>query len=715
MEKTLTDLEKEITCAVCHEHYTEPKVLPCLHCYCKQCVHRLAMAAGEGEPFFCPECRQSTTLPSGREEELKTAFPVNRLKSMYDKHKQILGQQMEVSCEVCRKIQAKAQSFCKQCDKWFCQDCVTYHTRMVAFFEGHEVVQHSFTRDDLQQRRIKYPNKCHIHSEPLKIFCYDCDKLVCCECVVVSHKGHRVQFSNIAAQELRAELLEDLKPVRQASNCLALAVKEVSDVEHGVESQKESITDAIQTYFNKLIYILEKHKVDLVKESEEKAEGKIYRLQQQRKLLSTAKEKLSRIIEYTEQCVENCSDEEIMSMHTDIARLVQQVAKEQHESSRDSLVPVEEADLGIELDCAETLQQLCQTKARIKQLSAVVSFKPPTSVKVNEKFETTVTATLDSINPVSSLSCNLKTVYDDTMVEVCTERRKCGEYTVSFTPTSRGRHELHLRVSGQPVRGGPFPIFVSISPTQLDKPIKVWENINKPSSIAVNSLGEIVIAECSGSILVYNSEGEQLKRVTPSQLEIGRLNGLALDKEDNIYYIDFSSEKIGKCNRNCSNIKVRDTKTVQRFGRRSIAVVRNLVMVIEFGNTGEILVFDKKLDYLRKIKGKDSTCLNYLTSNSKTLYVSKEHNAIQVLNSDGSTHNLDYCKDSSQEALDPYHLHVSGQFLYVNNRRDCTTVVLSTGGSYVATISSAGPMCVDKDGFLYVGDFWKESGIIYCY
>ena len=36
------DLEKEITCAICHEHYQEPKVLPCCHYYCKQCVYQLA-------------------------------------------------------------------------------------------------------------------------------------------------------------------------------------------------------------------------------------------------------------------------------------------------------------------------------------------------------------------------------------------------------------------------------------------------------------------------------------------------------------------------------------------------------------------------------------------------------------------------------------------------------------------------------------------------
>ena len=50
--KSLEQLEKEITCAVCQEHYTEPKILLCLHCYCKKCVYVLALRTGSRQPFL---------------------------------------------------------------------------------------------------------------------------------------------------------------------------------------------------------------------------------------------------------------------------------------------------------------------------------------------------------------------------------------------------------------------------------------------------------------------------------------------------------------------------------------------------------------------------------------------------------------------------------------------------------------------------------------
>ena len=50
-------LNEELTCAVCQDHFKEPKVLPCLHYYCKKCVADMIHRAG-GKPFSCPECRR---------------------------------------------------------------------------------------------------------------------------------------------------------------------------------------------------------------------------------------------------------------------------------------------------------------------------------------------------------------------------------------------------------------------------------------------------------------------------------------------------------------------------------------------------------------------------------------------------------------------------------------------------------------------------------
>ena len=49
-------VEEHLTCSVCLEPFKDPKVLPCLHSYCHQCIVNLAKNA-KSKTIDCPECR----------------------------------------------------------------------------------------------------------------------------------------------------------------------------------------------------------------------------------------------------------------------------------------------------------------------------------------------------------------------------------------------------------------------------------------------------------------------------------------------------------------------------------------------------------------------------------------------------------------------------------------------------------------------------------
>ena len=133
VEKGLEELDEEITCPVCQEHFREPKILPCLHYYCKECIRQLALRAGA---FACPECRRETVLPQNDPDQLPTAFFVNRMKELRTKMGKVQGK-MEAVCEMCSR--AKAEAFCRQCTEFICNDCVKLHG-VLKVFAGHKVV-----------------------------------------------------------------------------------------------------------------------------------------------------------------------------------------------------------------------------------------------------------------------------------------------------------------------------------------------------------------------------------------------------------------------------------------------------------------------------------------------------------------------------------------------------------------------------------------------
>ena len=380
VERNLEDLEKEITSAVCQEHFTDPKVLPCLHYYCKQCLFNLASKAGEGKPFSCPKCHQETTLPADGEKELKTAFSVNCLKSMYEKHKRIISKQ--VTCEICKNCKADGVAFCQQYDNFACQSCVQMHSVQVGLFEGHEVVPIEKLQDisaKTFQPKNQPVKKCLVHADQLKLFCFDCKKLTCRDCSIKDHKEHSVEFNSIVAQQKKVELLESVGSIELAKKYFCLALKEIGSTQEDIEAQKESVIFNVEAYFKELAQILETRKLELVQEAQENSRKRLESLVMLKRQLSSGCDKVDHIMAYTRQCVEYCSDDEVMSMHAEITQVVQEIAKDRH-ASEDSLMSAEKADMGVALDCSEALKQLCQTKIHIKQLSAniVVEEMPKT-------------------------------------------------------------------------------------------------------------------------------------------------------------------------------------------------------------------------------------------------------------------------------------------------------------------------------------------------
>ena len=68
------DVDKELTCAICLSRYETPKVLPCLHTYCKGCLGDLLAKSREPDRVTCPQCKEEHQLPEDGVDGFKTYF-----------------------------------------------------------------------------------------------------------------------------------------------------------------------------------------------------------------------------------------------------------------------------------------------------------------------------------------------------------------------------------------------------------------------------------------------------------------------------------------------------------------------------------------------------------------------------------------------------------------------------------------------------------------
>ena len=716
-EKSLKELEKEITCSICHEHYTQPKVLPCLHYYCKQCILKLSLIIGKDKPFCCPECCKEAILPGGNEDNLQTAFFVNRFKALYDKQERALSKEV-VMCEICTTSELKAEDFCRQCDMFICKKCVESHSRMKKIFDGHEII----SLDEVKKVTAKDvltlnppAKKCQLHDELLKNFCFDCNCLICLACAVKDHRDHDFEFNHVAATKKRKELLENLKPLSEVTANLSLAVEEIQTTEHELAAQGESVANKIETSFEEFHSIIERRKEQLLEEARRKVSEKMANLQGQKKNMSISGAEVQSIVDYTEQCVKHCSDDEVMCMHAEIGSRIKQEIEE-HKSGR-NLTPVEEVDVGVEVRCVETLEHLFQTQAKITQLPvSLVINRISSKAEVNHLSEVILYTSKLFNNKQTRralhIDCHLKSLHNASPITTIIKDIGADQYQVQFTPTLRERHELTVSVEGRQVAGGPFPVFVFVPPTQLDQPVKVWGGIRNPYGITVNTAGEIIVAEVAGDIVVLDKKGRRLRSVNRSEHQFQSLRGVALDGEDNIYFTDGGTNQIFKSNKNCSKVQEYKVQQVNGPGHVGVAVVGDEVMVTECGNGGRIMVYDRELNYVRQIVGAHKSSFRYLSSDSHhNVYVSDQGNVrVQVFSNDGEFLRSFGCDENGVARLkSPWGVCVAGQYVYVADYSVHKIIVFTTEGDYVTSFGGGGysDVCVDQDGFVYASDYYK--------
>ena len=452
--KTLDQLEGEVTCAVCQEFYTEPKILPCLHYYCRACVLKIA---GAGKSFSCPECRSKTTLSKGGVDGLKEAFFVNRLQSTVTTMKKVHGK-VETKCELCSAM-GTAEAFCRQCAMFICSECVEIHKRLKTH-TSHEVA----FLEDLKLGRAKPPvtgesstdPKCKHHEEPLVLYCFSCSSLICRDCTVKDHRHHNFEFCKKAVINTKQDILVKTKPLKQHKTDFDAAIKEVQAMTAELELHESTMSNSIRVSFKKLHEFLNQREKELFKEVTQLTKKKKQYLSAQEKALTLAGAEVQSIMDFTEGFVDHCTDSEVVNMQSEIMN------KLNWKSDR-KLEPVEEVDFSVKINCDEIRREF-RRQAAVIELPAdpskcSVSFIGGFWQFMFDKKTTAKLTVRRSNGSVVKKRCKVAGILKaNSMKETCAvDGPVYGVYNIRYTQPYAPA-ELSISVDGQEIAGSPFNI-----------------------------------------------------------------------------------------------------------------------------------------------------------------------------------------------------------------------------------------------------------------
>ena len=200
----------------------------------------------------------------------------------------------------------------------------------------------------------------------------------------------------------------------------------------------------------------------------------------QRKGFALATSEIQSLVEFVERTIDNTTDEEFLLLQQHIQERVHDHC-EKHE--RIDLIPVEVANIGVRVVCAEGISDLCRNNAAIMLLpvpTKCTAEGPGVKVaEVGKAAQFTVRTVYQNgqlcKEKQTVVEAELKSNVNDSIVHAKVVSKLGGVYKVSYTPEVRGRHTIIVKVNGTQISGSPFQVFAKIHhhPAQLGKPVRV--------------------------------------------------------------------------------------------------------------------------------------------------------------------------------------------------------------------------------------------------
>ena len=271
---------RDLTCYLCHQHYKNPKLLPCLHTFCQECLEKAHEQ--QKEAFLtCPSCRSRVNLSAnGGIGSLKSNFMV---KNMLD----LLAVNLKevINCGNCTD-QNRVTVRCAECAEFLCQPCADGHKR-VRFTRNHSLM--TLTECE-NQGKIHSTAYCPKHEDGiLKLFCDTCQVPMCRDCTIVDHPitVHEYRYVDEAFETCKDALSTLSNEVGTQIPNIVEAVGELNDISQQLEINKGTVAREIHINIEQYVSALRQREKELLGEME-----RIYN--RKRQVLSLQKEKLER-------------------------------------------------------------------------------------------------------------------------------------------------------------------------------------------------------------------------------------------------------------------------------------------------------------------------------------------------------------------------------------------------------------------------------------
>ena len=490
-EDALRRLEDQLKCLVCLERYCDPKVLKCGHVFCRDCLQPLVTEDKLGRLNLpCPSCHRVVCLPANGMAGLRPALRIKCLQGV--------------------------------------------------------VQEHSKTTDS-----ILY---CNEHQDyELQQYCNTCQKVVCQQCAFSQHRGHQHFPASAVVEKSRQDTITILKIVEQQLMAVSEAKDELDYRCTKVLDQQASLEGDINTVFDRILDAVEDRRMKLIDSLYSITEKKLCVLESQRDQVSSARAQLGSYVDLIRDSLCTGSEGKVVQLKKSVEEDVKELSSTFGE---DLFTPSTNVD--VVFSASPDI-----TKIFLEYGSVVATGLPdPMHCHITEGLRTVnlgdhLTATVEAVNRYGKrctkpvlCECELTSNITNSVVIGTAVQNEEGLYQLTCRPVVKGKHQLHVRIEGEAIRGSPYGVEVILPEVDIGSHILTIKSIEAPKGIVVSRQREIVVTEMSlHCVSVFNLKGVKLRSFGTRGSFQGQFDspyGVALDNAGNILVTDLNNHRIQK-------------------------------------------------------------------------------------------------------------------------------------------------------------------------
>lgn len=691
----LENLQEQITCSICYAVFVEPKILPCHHTFCKQCVsgmislgERVGPGPAAATRISCPTCVQDVVIERGDVDTLPASFMINQLKEIVER--------MEKEKDDDKSPSAPTPSAPPLSDH---------------VIPGSLCSRHTSQHNDL--------------------YCRTCQMLLCSLCITSdhTHQTHDCGLVEDVASGLRQNLQQSLESLRIKAAEVSGVLETITLNKTQVETEGTKIYSQIVQCRDRLIQEIHEVMDGLQAIVQRFTEMKLTSLGREIAILQFASQDLNALIQSVEEVASKGSDVEFLIAKE---RLDEEIQNQFFRASTLPSFAIVGPGMTVRLIEPGSIADVVREHCRVVLLSTPAACRiletegEVLEIGKTRSFKLELAAFLFFRG---SVEADFKSKHAVAAVKLQPSPEFLLEALVQPTLHTRGKCQLSIKLKGDHISNSPLSLSVASPPlSSLGCIVKEVKGIPHPVGMALTPDGKLLVASKS-EVLVFNLSLVRERSLPPPRgsWHPWRPWELAVDKHGMVYVTDSANRALHKFTGEGQYLRSLAARDIGASFFNGVGVSSEDTVYICDSRKHQIYTLDSDLKLLSTLGHKGTNLGEFdfpdnvaFDTKGNTYITDYSNSRVQVLSPSGQFSAVGQ-RGKKEDFINPNDICVHEGLAYVTDyTKHCVSVfdTSSDAPSVVHQFGSGQLRCpegvvVDGDGYVYVADGANDRIVVY--